>query len=58
MAGQPTSIASSGGRPKPSVVDGKATRVRFQTAADGSKVRVAARGGKVLSTIRKAEAKK
>lgn len=34
------------------VVDGKATRVRFQTKDDGSKVRVAARGGKVLGTVR------
>ncbi|MDX2016921.1 MAG: 50S ribosomal protein L24 [Planctomycetota bacterium] len=40
------------------VVDGKPTRVRFETKSDGSKVRVAARGGKVLSTIRKAEGKK
>lgn len=34
------------------VVDGKPTRVRFQVREDGSKVRVAARGGKVLSTVR------
>ncbi|MBX3316849.1 MAG: 50S ribosomal protein L24 [Phycisphaeraceae bacterium] len=34
------------------VVDGKPTRVRFQTKDDGSKVRVAARGGKVLGTVR------
>ncbi|MDX9911158.1 MAG: 50S ribosomal protein L24 [Phycisphaerales bacterium] len=34
------------------VVDGKPTRVRFEVKADGSKVRVAARGGKVLGTIR------
>jgi large subunit ribosomal protein L24 len=40
------------------VVDGKATRVRFVTKADGSKVRVAARGGKELGVIRKAPAKK
>lgn len=34
------------------VVDGKPTRVRFEVRPDGSKVRVAARGGKVLGTIR------
>lgn len=33
-------------------VDGKPTRVRFQVQKDGSKVRVAARGGKVLGTVR------
>lgn len=33
------------------VVDGKPTRVRFETRADGSKVRIAARGGKVLGTV-------
>ena len=33
---------------------GKPTRVRFETRTDGSKVRVAARGGDVLSTLRKA----
>lgn len=33
------------------LVDGRATRVRFVTKADGSKVRVAARGGKELSTV-------
>lgn len=32
--------------------DGKATRVRFQTRDDGSKVRVAVKGGKVLGTVR------
>jgi large subunit ribosomal protein L24 len=32
-------------------VDGKPTRVRFETRPDGSKVRVAARGGKVLGTV-------
>lgn len=32
------------------VVDGKATRVRFKERADGSKVRVAVRGGDVLGT--------
>lgn len=34
------------------VVDGRATRVRFQTRDDGSKVRVAVRGGKVLGVLR------
>jgi large subunit ribosomal protein L24 len=34
------------------VVDGKATRVRFSEKKDGSKVRVAARGGKELGTVR------
>jgi len=34
------------------VVDGKPTRVRFETRDDGSKVRVAVRGGKVLGTVR------
>jgi large subunit ribosomal protein L24 len=34
------------------VVDGKPTRVRFENRPDGSKVRVAARGGKVLHTLR------
>ena len=33
---------------------GKATRVRFRTEEDGSKVRIAARSGKVLGTLRKA----
>jgi len=33
------------------VVDGRATRVRFVTKTDGSKVRVAARGGEELSTL-------
>ena len=33
------------------VVDGKPTRVRFETAKDGSKNRVAARGGKVLGQV-------
>jgi large subunit ribosomal protein L24 len=32
----------------------KGTRVRFQTKPDGSKVRVAVKGGEVLSTLRKA----
>lgn len=39
------------------VVDGKATRVRFETKADGSKVRVAVRGGKELHTLRSAKKK-
>jgi large subunit ribosomal protein L24 len=34
------------------VVDGKPTRVRFQTRDDGSKVRVAVKGGKVLGPVR------
>ena len=33
------------------VVDGKPTRVRFDTKPDGSKVRVAARGGKELGVV-------
>ena len=33
------------------VVDGKPTRVRFETRDDGSKVRVAVVGGKVLGTV-------
>ncbi|MCH2151920.1 MAG: 50S ribosomal protein L24 [Phycisphaerales bacterium] len=33
-------------------VDGRATRVRFETKPDGSKVRVAVRGGKELHTLR------
>ncbi len=33
------------------VVDGKATRVRFQTRTDGSKIRVAARDGSELHTL-------
>lgn len=37
------------------VVDGKPTRVRFETAADGSKTRVAARGGKSLGQVRGAQ---
>jgi len=35
------------------VVGGKATRVRFVTRADGSKVRVAARDGSELHVLRK-----
>jgi large subunit ribosomal protein L24 len=34
------------------VVDGKPTRVRFNLRDDGSKVRVAVRGDKVLGTVR------
>jgi len=33
------------------VVDGKPTRVRFEVGKDGSKTRVAARGGKSLGQI-------
>ena len=33
------------------VVDGKPTRVRFEIKKDGSKVRVAARGGKELGVV-------
>jgi len=37
------------------VVDGKPTRVRFENRADGSKVRVAVRGGQVIGQpLRKA----
>jgi large subunit ribosomal protein L24 len=36
------------------VVDGKPTRVRFRVLPDGSKVRVAARGGKELGVVRRA----
>lgn len=34
------------------VVDGQATRVRFETKSDGSKSRVAVRGGKELHALR------
>ena len=34
------------------VVDGQPTRVRFETRPDGSKVRLAVRGGTVLHTLR------
>jgi large subunit ribosomal protein L24 len=34
------------------VVDGRPSRVRFQSRDDGSKVRVAVVGGKVLGTVR------
>lgn len=37
------------------VVEGKPTRVRFEVRDDGSKVRVAARGGKVLGEVRGAK---
>lgn len=33
------------------VVDGKPSRVRFETKKDGSKVRVAVKGGKELSVV-------
>ena len=36
------------------VADGKPTRVRFEKREDGSKVRIAARNGEVLSELRKA----
>jgi large subunit ribosomal protein L24 len=36
-------------------VDGKPTRVRFETKPDGSKVRIAVKGGKVLGEVRKAK---
>ena len=39
-------------------IDGKPTRVRFETRDDGSKVRVAVRGGKVLGTVRGPEKSK
>ena len=37
------------------VADGKPTRVRFRIDPDGSKVRVAVKGGKVLGTVRRAD---
>jgi len=40
------------------VIDGKPSRVRFLTRPDGSKVRVAARGGMELAVLRSADAKK
>ncbi len=40
------------------VVDGKPTRVRFINKPDGSKVRVAARGGQELGVVRGPDAKK
>ncbi len=39
------------------VVDGKPTRVRFETKPDGSKHRIAVRGGKSLGQIRGAKNK-
>jgi large subunit ribosomal protein L24 len=39
------------------VVDGKPTRVRFETKSDGSKSRVAVKGGKVLSQLRAGKSK-
>ena len=39
------------------VVDGKPTRVRFERKSDGSKVRVAARGGKELGQVSPAKKK-
>jgi len=39
------------------VVDGKPTRVRFETKADGSKVRIAVRDGSELGSVRGAKAK-
>jgi len=35
-------------------VEGKPTRVRFQTLPNGSKVRIAVKGGGILSEVRKA----
>ena len=40
------------------VVDGKATRVRFEIRGDGTKVRVAVRGGKELHRLRGPRKKK
>ena len=40
------------------VVDGKPSRVRFVIKPDGSKVRVAARGGQELGVVRGPDAKK
>lgn len=40
------------------VVDGKPTRVRFDVKPDGSKVRVAVRGGKELGNVAPATKKK
>ncbi len=39
------------------VVDGKPTRVRWETRDDGSKVRIAVRGGKELHVLRVARKK-
>lgn len=35
------------------IADGKPTRVRFETGKDGSKSRVAVKGGKILHTFHK-----
>jgi large subunit ribosomal protein L24 len=40
------------------VVEGRATRVRFERKPDGSKVRVAVRGGRELGVVRGPDAKK
>ena len=40
------------------VVDGKPSRVRFETKSDGSKVRVAVRDGSELHTLHKGRAPK
>lgn len=40
------------------VVDGKPTRVRFEVREDGSKARIAVRGGKVLHELRGPRKKK
>ncbi|MCZ6836701.1 MAG: 50S ribosomal protein L24, partial [Planctomycetota bacterium] len=40
------------------VVDGKPSRVRFETKADGSKVRVAVRNGNELHTLHGPKSKK
>jgi large subunit ribosomal protein L24 len=40
------------------VVDGKPSRVRFKAKSDGSKVRVAVRGGKELGNVAPASKKK
>jgi len=39
------------------VVDGKPTRVRFETRKDGSKARVAVKGGKVLHELHSGKGK-
>lgn len=39
------------------IADGRATRVRFETKPDGSKNRVAVRGGKSLGQVRAAKQK-
>lgn len=40
------------------VVDGKPTRVRFTTKKDGTKVRVAVKGGKELSVVSRPQDKR